>query len=270
MPALGVRNFLTALLDLRRPFALERFGRTALRPSWCLEQRRVPEHYLTVGLEGEADVAAGPVSGVFGPGSVFVVAPDVPHSIHLRGGRMTFYHCRFTLGASRRPLCLATAAHLVQRPGQVRAHMDAAWDASRRSDALARLRLRALLAAVLAESLGGDDHNTEGLDARQRQAVQALVTTCLPAPIHPRDLARTCGLSHDYFTRRFRMSFGIAPRSWLLQERLRHAAEEVVGSDDALGSIAERWGFASLFLFSRHFSAHFAMSPSRYRRRFRG
>jgi AraC-like DNA-binding protein len=256
----------SAVLDLKRVFAIERFGRTLLRPPWELRERVILEHYLIQCLAGEAEVTAGPVAGVLVPGALAFVPAGLVHSVRLRSTRMTMYHCRFTI--ARSPVSGLTPI-VRSRPDYQRALMEAAFAANRQQGAEATIQIRGLIAAVLA-SLGSETApQTQGLEARHQASIAATVMARLPALIHPRDLARACGLSHDYFTRQFRITYGCAPRTWLLHERLRHAAEDLLGSEDAVGAVADRWGFASPFTFSRQFAELFSISPARYRRRFR-
>jgi len=265
MDRLGPAAFIAAIADSEVRLETERFGRTRPGASWALDRRRVAEHYLTLYLDGTSDVAAGNVAGPCAAGSGVLVAPGVAHSIAPADGRFTFYHWRFRLWRGRRELRLAADAVLHPRPGGARALLDQAYDEQLTAQPFRALRQRALLAAVLAALLRPTGPGQRGLDPGQRDAVLALVARRLPAPLHPAELAAACGLSHDYFTRRFRASFGAAPRSWLLAERLRHAAEDLAGSGDAIGVVAARWGFDSVFVFSRQFKAAYGSSPSAWR-----
>ncbi|MFA7342661.1 MAG: AraC family transcriptional regulator [Terrimicrobiaceae bacterium] len=86
-------------------------------------------------------------------------------------------------------------------------------------------------------------------------------------PPGPRDLARVAGLSPDYFARHFRQTYGVSPRRWILQERLRHAAVLLDESTIRVGEVAERLGYANYHLFSRQFKAFHGLSPRAWRRR---
>ncbi len=81
----------------------------------------------------------------------------------------------------------------------------------------------------------------------------------------PRDLAKQLDLTLDYFTRRFRETYGIPPRAWLLEQRLQSAAMMLTeGSEDA-ADIATRLGFSDPRRFSRRFRQRFGNPPGRFR-----
>lgn len=256
--------FVTACLDGRTRLEVERFGRSLLRPTWELQDRSVPEHYLTVIHSGEAEVAAGSVQARIGPGDAFLVAPEIAHRYRLRGERLVFFHWRFRLLRGTQDLCIPVDA-VIGRGGDALRTTAAAAFSRWRSDQRVTPWLRAHLVSLF-DQLRPTADQTIGLSPRQREAVQAALAARLPAPVTPRDLARACGLSHDWFTRRFRASFGVAPRTWVLQERVRHAAEDLLGSGDPVAVVGERWGFASGVVFSRQFRGVMGVGPREYRR----
>jgi AraC-like DNA-binding protein len=104
------------------------------------------------------------------------------------------------------------------------------------------------------------------LSLAQRQAIADVVEQARPgAPLTPRDLARAAGLSLDYFSRVFRRTHGTAPRHWLVQQRLAHAAVLLQETPLRIGTIADRLGYENPELFSRQFTAHFGRSPRAFR-----
>ena len=84
--------------------------------------------------------------------------------------------------------------------------------------------------------------------------------------ITPRELAQLVGLSPDYFTRLFRKTFGVSPKEWILQQRLRQAAGLLAESTWTISEISQRMGFSDLYLFSRQFKQEFGNSPRTWRR----
>ncbi len=99
----------------------------------------------------------------------------------------------------------------------------------------------------------------------QRAALADLLASNPGLRRSPAGMARRLGYSADYFTRIFRRSYGLAPRRWLLQQRLRQAAALLRESGDRIGVIAARLGYAEIYLFSRQFRRLFGVSPSRWR-----
>jgi len=79
------------------------------------------------------------------------------------------------------------------------------------------------------------------------------------------NLARAAGLSRYHFLRLFRRATGATPRQYLIQARLRRAAERLAASRDPITAVAFDSGFGDLSTFNRHFRAVFGVSPRRFR-----
>jgi len=82
-------------------------------------------------------------------------------------------------------------------------------------------------------------------------------------------LADFCGMSTDYFIKRFRQAFGTTPAQYQMAQRITQAASWLASTDWRLDDIAARTGFADRFHFSRAFNARMHDSPASYRRKFR-
>lgn len=106
------------------------------------------------------------------------------------------------------------------------------------------------------------------LDDVQRMAISAFVAEELPEKQTPAEMARKLGLSHDYFSRIFRRTYGVSPRVWLVRQRLAHAAALLRESRERISEIAERLGYAELYLFSRQFRQVYGVSPRAWRKGF--
>lgn len=72
------------------------------------------------------------------------------------------------------------------------------------------------------------------------------------------------------FTRRFRQVMGITVSEWLLSQRLGLAQQLLETTAKPIDSIAEKAGFGSPASLRQHFNRTFKISPSNYRRQFRG
>lgn len=132
----------------------------------------------------------------------------------------------------------------------------------------AALRSRSLLVAALSRMLRAPAPPAgHGLLDWQRAAVQAHVEGDLAARPSVGDLAKAVGMSEDSFTRRFRRTFGQAPRRWLVCRRIHAAAQRLDESDDSVGAVAARYGYSDVFFFSRQFKAVLGVSPRAWRTR---
>lgn len=78
-------------------------------------------------------------------------------------------------------------------------------------------------------------------------------------------LAERAGVSEVYFRRLFCQTYGIAPKQYILDIRLRRARQLLAESRMPVGAVAAECGFSSLYHFSRAFRAAEGLSPSEYR-----
>jgi transcriptional regulator GlxA family with amidase domain len=85
-----------------------------------------------------------------------------------------------------------------------------------------------------------------------------------------KDLARREGVSVRTFTRRFREEVGVSPGQWLAEQRLDRARQLLEESDLPVDRVAERSGFGTAASLRQQMQAELGVSPSAYRRTFRG
>jgi AraC-like DNA-binding protein len=106
-----------------------------------------------------------------------------------------------------------------------------------------------------------------GLTPSQREKVLAYASRHIASRPTPNDLAGQVGLSSEYFARQFKKTFGVVPRAWLIQERIRAAAISLVETNDTISELANKLGYEDLFLFSRQFKQVMGCSPRAYRKK---
>lgn len=82
-----------------------------------------------------------------------------------------------------------------------------------------------------------------------------------------KELADSCDLSVSYFTRAFRESLGVPPHQWLMNERLKRAADLLRNSGMSLKEIALSCGFSDQSHFTRAFKDKTGATPAHWRRR---
>lgn len=83
-------------------------------------------------------------------------------------------------------------------------------------------------------------------------------------------LARRVNMSRRTFTRRFQQATGTSVNAWLSAERLQRSQELLETTDRSIENVAALSGFPSAVTFRQRFKASFAVSPSEWRRTFRG
>ncbi len=80
-----------------------------------------------------------------------------------------------------------------------------------------------------------------------------------------RELARLSGLSARQLERKFRSTFGVSPRQFLIKTRLLAACRALRESVKSLAEIAFDCGFGDQSSFTRHFRGYIGMTPGRFR-----
>lgn len=79
-------------------------------------------------------------------------------------------------------------------------------------------------------------------------------------------LAKSCNLSPDHFTRRFKTRTGSTPDRYEAERRISRSAEQLLADDSDISSIAEANGFANRYHFTRVFTRLMGQSPAMYRK----
>ncbi|HZC27614.1 MAG TPA: AraC family transcriptional regulator [Actinopolymorphaceae bacterium] len=246
------------------------FGYDRLPGTWAIDfPRGLPEHlcYLVVAGSATGEVAGTRVA--LAAGSFFWVTPATPFELHAAvGSGLTLYRLRVAERSTHAAGC--PDGHLV---------VPAAWQVRTAFDALVielagalpfrAERLRALLVVLFSDLFraAGRHRRTPPLDGDQRTALEAYVDARPNCRLSPGELANVVGLSDDYFVRRFRQTFGVAPRSWLVKRRIQHAMLRLDESAASIGTIARDLGYPDVFLFSRQFKTVTGMSPRAWRTR---
>ncbi|WP_439213381.1 GlxA family transcriptional regulator [Duffyella gerundensis] len=83
-------------------------------------------------------------------------------------------------------------------------------------------------------------------------------------------LARVVNMSRRTLTRHFLKATGTSLGEWLNAERLQRSQELLETTDNSIESVAAMAGFQSPISFRQSFKARFGVSPSEWRRTFRG
>ena len=77
-------------------------------------------------------------------------------------------------------------------------------------------------------------------------------------------LARTVGLSEPYFRRVFKETYGISPKQYLIDLRIRHAKELLSVGSASVSAVSERCGFSGVYHFCRAFKQATGQTPTEY------
>jgi transcriptional regulator of acetoin/glycerol metabolism/AraC-like DNA-binding protein len=105
-----------------------------------------------------------------------------------------------------------------------------------------------------------------GLSPGALRRVREYIAAHIEENLDTRTLASHAGLSAYHFSRAFKASVGMPPHRYLLEERIRKAAELIERSEQLLVNIALAVGFADQAHFSRTFHALVGLTPCQFRR----
>jgi AraC-like DNA-binding protein len=222
-------------------------------------------HVLLLAQDGRVRLSVRRNAWSIEPGMAFLLRPDCLPAIHFEHG-VRYHETYFRLRRGRRELRCAERLQVRHR----------AWVLAHSLDSLAgSLReappgwvSRHWLALALAQFQELVEHTKDGergLTHPQREAAIRWAREHLDQSADPEGMARAAGLSHDYFTRLFRNTFGLPPRDWTAQEKIREACRLLVESSLRSQEIAHRLGYESSSSFGRQFRQITGISPARYR-----
>jgi len=82
-----------------------------------------------------------------------------------------------------------------------------------------------------------------------------------------KQLSAVSGLSEVYFRRLFKAAYGIPPKQYILDLRIRHAQLLLNEANQTVTEIAEACGFSSVYHFCRTFKSITGETPTEYRKK---
>jgi len=265
-------RFVQALLDSRT--VIDRFACFVgpVPGDWRTAPRIDPNyevHYCFLAPRASMHVMHEPAAFDAAPGSLLWFPPGVPYELRMRARRRreSLLRLRFRVLRGRASLSPFQRARCVPQALE-------AQELIRRChgediEAGVGPRLRCLLGLLADEAVRHGDAELEAtrLTPRQLRRLSDMLLDDPGSRPRPADLAHALGYAPGYFTRLFSASVGRSPRRWLVEERIRYAAERLGDSDRPITAIAEEFGYQSPFLFSRQFRDVMGVSPRSYRRR---
>ncbi len=249
-------------------------GYIAVSSSWHFDMRTIPEHLLYFVVDSGFEAMLAGERHLISAGSILWLAPGVEHTFKLSNPSrpITLYHHRLQVraeGAYWRPRRGITVRHNVWELRDLVAHY---YDDTQVQGRWQNDRLRSLLYLLYTGMLKAPARPTPSApgrtlsySARRRLESYALQHAADWPPASA--LAAELNLSHDYFARMFRRTYGISPRSWLLRERMRLAAARLEESAVTVTDVARELGYGDLATFSRQFRQVLGVSPRGYRAR---
>jgi AraC-like DNA-binding protein len=246
-------------------------GELTVAPDWAAPLLSFPLHLLYFvtehGFVGRINNQPIRVEA----GSLLWVMPNVMRQFWIEPGKPPFGVRWFRTGiyVGSKPLRLADDFLLVEDAWEAGQIMQQIVNEMPSNLPLGQARLRSLLILLFTSAVRLRDRKLEGghsLSRSQRLKLTKLVRDHATGRLTPADLAAELDLSPDYFARLFRKSFGLSPRAWLVDQRIRHASAALVSSNRTVSQIALDYGYDDVFLFSRQFKQVMKTNPLSYRR----
>ena len=169
-----------------------------------------------------------------------------------------------------------TATRILQMPeeyrGQMSAHFTKMVNEKRLRDRRSQPMLHALLQELFllcdreCRLLNGIPEEIHTTDSQILQAAR-FISEHYMERVTAADIAAAAGYSPNYLSRKFRSAVGIGVHEYLMFIRLRHAACELLTTDDRITDVAFRCGFSDSNYFKDAFKKKYGVTPGAYRRK---
>jgi AraC-like DNA-binding protein len=103
----------------------------------------------------------------------------------------------------------------------------------------------------------------------QERRAKEFLRANLQGGVPLKEVARECRLSVAHFSRAFRRTLGVAPHSWLIEQRIVLSKEKLRDDRLPLTDVAAECGFCDQSHFTQHFTRIVGVSPGAWRRAFK-
>lgn len=232
---------------------------------------RTDPHPIIVGVErGSVRIGVNGTEHALQAGSVLWIPEHAQRLIPERteSDRILDYRIHFAAVRRQRVLSFTRKPLLCENAWEVLTLLRLLHDARHRPRVHADAHVRGLLLTMVSEFL--EPRAAAPLDRatftpRQRVRIADLLVSSLLRGPTVAGLARGVGLSLDYFSRKFQSSYGVAPRTYIKQERMRVIAELLVSTPLSVKEICHRFAIDKSHLIKQFRSVH-GLSPTQYRR----
>jgi len=236
------------------------------------KERRLVSQEINFVIEGSIFGSVDDVPVECNPGEMLWMQPGIPHSLSWPEG-LLYYSFNFEIVDANGVAYTIDRPFLHLRQAMELQHLasEIAWYASR-SVAYRKERIQAtlLLFFIQIELLQKRKEVAAGkcqFTEQQQAKLYDYLHRHASESVKPSDLSSCLGYTHHYFAELFRTTFGVSAREWILREKVRGAASQLLRTDHTIASIAYAFGFSDGYYLSRQFKKIMGESPKAYRER---
>jgi AraC-like DNA-binding protein len=104
-----------------------------------------------------------------------------------------------------------------------------------------------------------------GLSLKREKMITQFICDHLGETLQVLKLAEICCLSRSHFSRAFKISTGLSPQSWILNQRLKHARKLMQYTQKSLTQISFECGFSDQSHFCHNFFRNEGVNPLAWR-----
>ena len=269
--SLSDSDWLKALQDLGNTLRPQFCERLRMNDGWNLGFRQLSEHLVYFITQNRASFRVNGKTIILEPNSFIWISGGTLHNIRNTSNRApaNLLHLRFQLWSVGRQFTLTRPYVHVKEASPLEGLIIRLLEELRSTGPYRMETIRSLiiLISALAFRLGDRPRDNKNvLSYRQQQQLCDYVERQDMRRFRPVELARHVDLVPEYFARLFKRTFGMAPRTWLVREKMKSAAILLLETSLPIGEIAFNLGHQDIAMFSKQFKIVYSQSPRSFRK----
>ncbi len=100
-------------------------------------------------------------------------------------------------------------------------------------------------------------------------AINYIAQNYLLENISTATLCEVCDISETYLKKLFHQRFGLSPKQYIIDLKMKYACELLTSNLFSVGQIAQTLGYENIYYFSKAFKQYYSLSPTEYAKKFR-